>query len=317
VSLHLNAASNAAASGAEGWHGAGDRDAELAAALLDGAAPALRRYGVGMRGTRAGPELAVLRGRAPSALVELGYVSNPGDAQALAQAGFRAQVAEGLAEGLVRFRDGRTQARPQVTLMGMGGAGPALPGLYFVRPGDTLRAIAARLGVPHEALKLLDDAGAATAQPLQVGQPLQIAAEVQRDQAPVQLRAVPQTRASAAATPAMTRGATGARGSYVVNAGDTLTRIAKTNDVSVRELAQWNGLPDPDLIRVGEQLRVTAGAPAGAAAGEAARYVVPAGETLSHVALMWGTTVEAVQRANGLKDPDHVEAGQALVRPKG
>ena len=262
VSLHLNSAPNAAAAGAEGWHGGGERDAELAAALLDGAAPALSRSGVGVRGTRAGPELAVLRGTAPAALIELGYVTNPGDAQALAQTGFRTQVAEGLADGLVRFRDGATQARPPVVLTGMGGAMGSAPlaGMYFVRPGDTLRAIATRLGIPHEALKLMDGE-AAEAHTLQVGQPLQIAGAADRGEVrllpaqPAKLaEAATQLKAAATAAP---RSTPPARGGYVVQEGDTLTRIAKAKGVSVRELVQWNALADPDYIRIGQELRVT------------------------------------------------------------
>ena len=330
VSVHLNSAPNAAASGAEAWHGSGERDGELAAALLDGVAPALRRQAVGMRGTRAGPELAVLRTPVPAALIELGYVTNPTDARALSVPTVRADVAEGLAEGLVRFRDGRTQARPQVMLMGMGGGpgspGFGLPGLYFVRPGDTLRAIAGHLGVPDAALRILDGGAPAREQPLQVGQPLQIAKEAAGavDRAPVRSMAAPQVGRGVPSSMAA-RSGPAPRGSYVVANGDTLTRIASGHGVSVRDLVAWNDLADPDLIKTGQQLRLaassaatgatgsTGGAPAGVDAG---RHLVRAGETLSHVALMWGTTVEAVQRANGLADADHVEAGRVLVRPK-
>ena len=242
VSIHLNATANgnALASGAEGWHGAGERDAELATALLNGVAPALRRHGVGVRGTRAGADLAVLRTAAPAALVELGYVTSLTDARALSSPGVRAEVAEGLADGVVRFRDGRTQARPQLMLATMGGAGgSAAPSLYFVRPGDTLRAIAAHLGVPDAALRLLDGGqpAAATEQPLHVGQPLQIAAGTTPP--PVVRRPTPP-----------------ATGAYVVNKGDTLTSIASRHRVSVKELARVNGLEDPDLIKVGQKLRL-------------------------------------------------------------
>ena len=244
VSIHLNATAtgNAVASGAEGWHGAGARDAELAAALLDGVAPALRRQGVGMRGTRGGAELAVLRTAAPAALIELGYVTNPTDARALSAPSVRAEVAEGLAEGVVRFRDGRTQARPQLMLATMGGAGlgsNGAPSLYFVRPGDTLRAIAAHLGVPDAALRLLDGGQPASSspRPLHVGQPLQISTQ-SAPAPPVRMRAQTQTTV------------------YMVSKGDTLTRIAARHGVTVKDLAGANGLEDPDLIKVGQKLKI-------------------------------------------------------------
>ena len=305
------------ASGAEGWHGNGERDAELAAALLDGAGPALRRYGVGLRGTRAGPELAVLRTPVPAALIELGYVTSPTDARALSQPGARADAAEGLAEGVVRFRDGRTQARPQVMLASMGGAnlsGSGLPGLYFVRPGDTLRAIASHLGVPDAALRLLDGGqpaapAAAAAQPLHVGQPLAITTSGASTGTTARLVPARQTAPAAGVT---------SRGTHVVSKGETLTRIAASLGVPLHDLARTNGLDDPDLIKVGQQLRVgTAASGATPQTTTAERYTVSPGETLSHVAVRWGTTVAAIQRANGLMDADHVEAGKVLVRPAG
>ena len=241
VSIHLNATANgnALASGAEGWHGAGERDAELATALLNGVAPALRRHGVGVRGTRAGADLAVLRTAAPAALIELGYVTSLTDARALAAPGVRADVAEALADGVVRFRDGRTQARPQLMLASMGGSALGGPSLYFVRPGDTLRAIAAHLGVPDAALRLLDGGqpAASSGRPLHVGQPLQIA---------------PGT----ITTPTVRLQTQTATGVYVVSKGDTLFSIASRHRVSVKDLARVNGLEDPDLIKVGQKLRL-------------------------------------------------------------
>lgn len=49
---------------------------------------------------------------------------------------------------------------------------------------------------------------------------------------------------------------------YVVQPGDTLTRIALRYGVTVDELVAWNGIADPNLILVGQVLKiyVTAGA---------------------------------------------------------
>ncbi|MDH6574504.1 LysM peptidoglycan-binding domain-containing protein [Kitasatospora sp. MAP5-34] len=41
-------------------------------------------------------------------------------------------------------------------------------------------------------------------------------------------------------------------------------------------------------------------------------YTVQPGDTLSAIAAEFGTTVERLARANGLPDPDHIEAGQIL-----
>lgn len=49
-----------------------------------------------------------------------------------------------------------------------------------------------------------------------------------------------------------------APGFYTVRKGDTLLRIAQQFNQPWRELADWNGLSDPNEIKVGQQLRVVA-----------------------------------------------------------
>lgn len=53
-------------------------------------------------------------------------------------------------------------------------------------------------------------------------------------------------------------------GTYVVKAGDTLIRVAYEHGVSHRDLARWNALDNPNLIEVGQVLRVV---PPGAITG--------------------------------------------------
>jgi LysM repeat protein len=43
---------------------------------------------------------------------------------------------------------------------------------------------------------------------------------------------------------------------YTVKAGDTLTAIAAKFGTTVQQLVKWNGIPNPDLIRVGQRLIV-------------------------------------------------------------
>jgi lipoprotein NlpD len=50
----------------------------------------------------------------------------------------------------------------------------------------------------------------------------------------------------------------GKPGHYTVQRGDTLVRIALDHGQNWRDLARWNGLDNPNLIEVGEVLRVTA-----------------------------------------------------------
>jgi LysM repeat protein len=57
--------------------------------------------------------------------------------------------------------------------------------------------------------------------------------------------------------------------------------------------------------------------PAQQPAPRGARYVVQRGDTLSAIARWQGTSVAALERANALADPDHLEVGQELVMPPG
>ncbi|MCA0244377.1 MAG: peptidoglycan DD-metalloendopeptidase family protein [Proteobacteria bacterium] len=70
----------------------------------------------------------------------------------------------------------------------------------------------------------------------------------------------------------------GKPGFYTVKPGDTLTRIALDNGQSWRDLKAWNNLDKPDLIEVGQVLRV---APPDAGGGVIARPVQPAGRVES------------------------------------
>ncbi len=45
---------------------------------------------------------------------------------------------------------------------------------------------------------------------------------------------------------------------HVVRKGETLYQIAWLHRLDQRDLARWNGLADPDMIRVGQRLRLTA-----------------------------------------------------------
>ena len=84
---------------------------------------------------------------------------------------------------------------------------------------------------------------------------------VARRGAPVVERA-PEARPAAPAKPAVTakpapRPADPRPEFYTVRRGDTLYTIALDHGLDYRELAQWNGIGDPGVIRIGQQLRLT------------------------------------------------------------
>lgn len=90
------------------------------------------------------------------------------------------------------------------------------------------------------------------------------------------------TPAAAPAAPAVVAGTDGATrpGFYTVKPGDTLIRIALDHGQNWRDVQRWNALENPNLIEVGQQLRV---APPGSdpAAGVVSRPVAAAGRVES------------------------------------
>ncbi|MDE3206471.1 MAG: LysM peptidoglycan-binding domain-containing protein [Acidobacteriota bacterium] len=110
--------------------------------------------------------------------------------------------------------------------------------------------------------------------------------------------------------------------SYTVVAGDTLSAVAARFGTTYEALAQLNGLSNPNLIEVGQVLRVgggaavpTAASPAGASSAPGAggsSYTVAAGDTLSSIAARFGTNFEALAQLNGIANPNLIEVGQVL-----
>ena len=104
-----------------------------------------------------------------------------------------------------------------------------------------------------------------------------------------------------------------ATGTYTVVSGDTLSGIAARYGTTVANLVALNGISNPNLIRVGQVLKVSGSAststPAASATGT---YTVVAGDTLSGIAQRFGTTWQTLQALNGLANPNLINVGQVL-----
>ncbi|MCX6022186.1 MAG: LysM peptidoglycan-binding domain-containing protein, partial [Chloroflexi bacterium] len=106
---------------------------------------------------------------------------------------------------------------------------------------------------------------------------------------------------------------------YTIVAGDTPGEIASRLGVSVDELLRANGIADPSLIQIGQQLKVPApAAPSATATAPPAgvrTYTIAAGDTPLDIAARFGVTAEALLRANGITDPSLIQIGQVLTIP--
>ena len=93
---------------------------------------------------------------------------------------------------------------------------------------------------------------------------------------------------------------------YTVQPGDTLSEIAVRFGTSVSTLAALNNIANPNLIKVGQVLKLTGTVPS------QQYYTVVAGDSLTKIAKKFGTTVNALVNLNGIKNPNLIQVGQKL-----
>lgn len=98
-----------------------------------------------------------------------------------------------------------------------------------------------------------------------------------------------------------------ATSTYTVQSGDTLSSIAAKFGTNYQALASLNGISNPNLIYVGQVLRVN-----GSASASSVYYTVRAGDNLSAIASRYGTSYQSIASLNGLANPNLIFAGQTL-----
>lgn len=103
---------------------------------------------------------------------------------------------------------------------------------------------------------------------------------------------------------------------HVVKKGECLSILGERYNVSVKEIMKLNGLQNT-IIYIGQRLTIPAGS--GVAKGKDAHknieYLVKDGDCLSTIAASFKITISNIIRANNIKDPDFIRAGQTLTIP--
>lgn len=108
---------------------------------------------------------------------------------------------------------------------------------------------------------------------------------------------------------------------HVVRLGETLSLIAHRYNTTVQAIAELNSISNPDLIYVGQRLIIPSAGdslPSLRQAQDAAStqiHVVQPGDTLTQIALRYGTGVPAIVAANDLANPSLILVGQRLAIP--
>lgn len=94
---------------------------------------------------------------------------------------------------------------------------------------------------------------------------------------------------------------------YTVKAGDTLSEIALKYGTTYQELAKINNIKNPNLIHVGQVIKINGTAET--------TYTVKSGDTLSGIASKYGTTWQKLYEKNKSvigNDPNLIKPGQVL-----
>ena len=123
--------------------------------------------------------------------------------------------------------------------------------------------------------------------------------------------------ATATPTPSDTSSAT----SYTVKSGDTLGGIAGRFGTTVKRLRNLNNLSS-DLIRIGQVLKLPGAstsesepAPQPDPAPTPKTYTIKSGDTLSAIAVRFGTTTRKLMNLNGITDANLIRIGQVIKLP--
>ena len=95
---------------------------------------------------------------------------------------------------------------------------------------------------------------------------------------------------------------------YVVQRGDTLSKIAAQHGTTYQKLAAYNNISNPSLIRVGQEIRIP-----GVASDRI--YTVKSGDTLSSIASKYGTTYKKLAEYNNIINPNLIRVGQNIKIP--
>ena len=159
----------------------------------------------------------------------------------------------------------------------------AKPKTYKVKSGDTLSGIAQKFGTTTKALQNLN--GITNANKIYAGQVLKVKGTAKKS--------------------------TAKTSTYTVKSGDTLSGIASKYGTTTKALQSLNGITNPNLIYAGQKLIVSGKAKA-KKKSTAKYHTVKSGDTVSGLAVKYGSTQKQIVSWNKLASADKIYVGQKL-----
>ena len=113
---------------------------------------------------------------------------------------------------------------------------------------------------------------------------------------------------------------------YIVQSGDTLSKIAQENNLTYQELAEYNGIADPNKIEIGQVITIPSNLEESTTVQEEnsqstaqettdVSYIVQSGDTLSKIAQENNLTYQELAEYNGIENPNILNVGQEIKIP--
>lgn len=180
---------------------------------------------------------------------------------------------------------------------------------YTVQSGDTLSGIAEKFNTTYSHLANINNISNPNL--IYVGQTLTINRAAQTNQNYQSHSSSQQPAAASSHSSAV----------YTVKSGDTLSSIAAQYGTNYEYLANLNGLSNPNMIYVGQQLKVSGNTSASHATSgsytsssrTSGSYTVQSGDTLYGIAQRYGLDWHTLAQINGISSPYTILVGQTLV----
>lgn len=184
---------------------------------------------------------------------------------------------------------------------------PAKVERYKVVAGDTLTGIASKHGLTVSQLASYN--GIATNAQVNIGQRLWLIPGKVSTVTPKATNPVAKTT------------------THTVQAGDSLTSVARKYNTTVQDVAALNGLSVTDGILIGQKLKVPANikavattpktetATARPASNSTVKYTIASGDSLTSVAAKYNVSIEALAAANNMSTDAGLIRGKTLVIP--
>jgi len=133
---------------------------------------------------------------------------------------------------------------------------------------------------------------------------------------PTPVPPTPEPATPTTAPPTSQASPTGGQITHVVQRGENLFRIALRYSTTVEAIASVNGIANPALIYVGQELTIpSSGSQPTPQPGGETTYVVQAGDNLFRIALRYNMSYLELAQYNGIANPSRIYVGQVLRIP--